>query len=491
MNEPMYTSHRQNNSPTPLTSPTPTSLREKKVRAERAKQACEPCRQKKRRCDSQRPKCTFCQTSGQPCTYSPERPVQTRKRQKSGIEEESPEVIESKFEVIKETIGIKFEVMQSKFESKFEVMQSKLDKLLGSPLSDPSKKARVASPPPPSVQSSGRETSDVSRNRDMSHSSDSRSENVPSNNSPTTQESLGNEKKEITRCGAIEVKRVQSLLKWPSIERLLPKDHDKYDVREMEKADTIVWLHGFGSSHTRPENSTGTRVEVGIPSGLQSSVPTCPTPAYDVEQIDHYFHSYRRNIGILHPIVDEAAMRGLAASAKQDHGRYESQLPTSPSNTLKRKRHETNLPTRPSTREPKSYKVAVALSIMALGEISSYKKPFRQQTPASAINMPELISLESFDSSIPDSELDSKLAVPTWNHQEMQTWKRSIPDAVPGRASYIAAADILCRYQDRNYLMLIQACLLVGLYAGQLTQVCASHAWISEACRVCQVLIES
>ena len=489
MNGHMDTSHMQSNNPSSLTSSNPTFLRAPKaVRARRARRACDPCRQKKTRCDQQRPKCTCCQASDQQCIYTNERPVQTVKSSR---------------------------VLQS-----LEVIGSKLDEVLRSLPFDPLKKARVASPPPSSVRSNGRETSDVSRNRERSLSSDSGSEIVSSNNSTNTQDSLGSERKKITNqavsltCGAVAV---QNLFGWPSIKRLLPKDHEDYNVTEMEKAGSCVSSHGFGrwhtmqDSHARPEHSTGTCVEVGIPAGLQSSVLTCPTRAYAGPTIDYYFESYRRNIHILHPIVDEAAMRRLAASAKQDHGRCESQLPTSPFNTLKRKRHETNLPTRPPTRErdlssralhSESHKVqsmvsdALTLLILALGEICSCKKPFRRQAPASAVNVPELISLESFDSSclppeISDSGPDSKLAVSTWNEQEMQMWRRRAPDAVPGRASYIAATEILCRYQDRNHIMLVQAYLLAGLYAGQLTQVCASHAWISKACRVCQVLITS
>ena len=497
MNEPMKTLHMQSDHSKPLPS-------HGTAKAIRATQACDPCRRRKTRCDGRKPKCTHCQASDQQCIYTND-PVWKSIPFRKLVQ--NLEVTMSKLDGVVQ----KIEVIKSQME---EVLQS-----VPFPRDNSLEQARIASPAPSPARSVGRETSAI-REGEGSLISDSSSDVVSLKDSPTTQKSLGNEKKKITNqpiSRARSATAVQSLFGWPSIKRLLPTDHDEYDVTEMEKAGTSVWSHGSGRWHTMqdghatPGNSTGNRIAVGIPSGPHSPVLTSPTPAYAVSSIDHYFESYRRHIHILHPIVDKATMRVLAASAKRDHGRSESQTPMSPFNILKRKRGETNLPTGSHTTDrnlssralhPESYRVqsvvsdALVLLILALGEICSYKKPFRRQKPSSPINTSELITLEPFDSSslpmeISDSRLDPKLAVSAWNGQEMQTWKTSIPDAVPGRASYIAAVDILDQYQDGNHIMLVQAYLLAGLYAGQLTQVLASHAWIAEACRVCQVLITS
>ena len=62
-------------------------------------------------------------------------------------------------------------------------------------------------------------------------------------------------------------------------------------------------------------------------------------------------------------------------------------------------------------------------------------------------------------------------------------------DVIPGMAYFAYATDILGNLQGGNRLSHVHACLLAGLYTGQLAHPFASHGWISQASRACQVLV--
>lgn len=62
-------------------------------------------------------------------------------------------------------------------------------------------------------------------------------------------------------------------------------------------------------------------------------------------------------------------------------------------------------------------------------------------------------------------------------------------DVIPGMAYFAYATDILGNLQGGNRLSHVHACLLAGLYTGQLAHPFASHGWIYQASRACQVLV--
>ena len=62
-------------------------------------------------------------------------------------------------------------------------------------------------------------------------------------------------------------------------------------------------------------------------------------------------------------------------------------------------------------------------------------------------------------------------------------------DFIPGLAYYGPATDILGNLHGSNDLAHVQACLLAGLYAGQLARAFESWSWISTACRTCRFLV--
>ncbi|KAJ5123498.1 hypothetical protein N7448_009595 [Penicillium atrosanguineum] len=60
---------------------------------------------------------------------------------------------------------------------------------------------------------------------------------------------------------------------------------------------------------------------------------------------------------------------------------------------------------------------------------------------------------------------------------------------IPGLALYGYATAILDHIQGGVRLDYVHACLLAGLYAGQLTQPFQSHRWIRQAARTCQLFV--
>jgi hypothetical protein len=64
-------------------------------------------------------------------------------------------------------------------------------------------------------------------------------------------------------------------------------------------------------------------------------------------------------------------------------------------------------------------------------------------------------------------------------------------DVIPGLAYFAVAAGILGELPGGGDVAHIQANLLAGLYMGQLARIIASHFFISNACKACQVRVES
>ena len=80
----------------------------------------------------------------------------------------------------------------------------------------------------------------------------------------------------------------------------------------------------------------------------------------------------------------------------------------------------------------------------------------------------------------------------SYSTQQTQPTERPLEknnDVIPGMAYFSYATDILGNTQGGNDIPHVQASLLAGLYAGQLAHTFTSHAWITQACRACQVLI--
>jgi len=63
-------------------------------------------------------------------------------------------------------------------------------------------------------------------------------------------------------------------------------------------------------------------------------------------------------------------------------------------------------------------------------------------------------------------------------------------DVIPGLAYFALATDILSNHLGGNSLPFVYACLLAGLYHGQLRRVLQSHAFIKEASYALTILLQ-
>jgi hypothetical protein len=63
------------------------------------------------------------------------------------------------------------------------------------------------------------------------------------------------------------------------------------------------------------------------------------------------------------------------------------------------------------------------------------------------------------------------------------------PNVIPGWAYFASAAPVLDEFPEEADLSYLQANLLAALYMGQLAQPSQAYSYLSNACRICQILI--
>ena len=449
----------------------------------RATQACNQCRKKKVKCDENKPKCGYCCRHILQCKY---KEVQTTK--------------------VKER--------QCWVES-FHAVETKVDRVIQL-LQVQSKGARATSTPQPHVQHDSGKVAAASRDW---------KDGVPEDALTETTLPRGSS-------SASTFTAVQSILQWPSIKQLLPKSSGNYDITKMEEERGRVWSYGFGvwsteengvmtsSSFTEsplgkrkvaqnqmPHSSAAFSMREGQAfSETMNRNPSQTAPGHLADSVDHYFECYRKHLHTQHPIVDESTMISLAERLKQQHRHPNGSSPSTVfSNAMKRKRGDDDPPnwsyatirnqsTRPPRTEPfgpePMISDALTLLILALGHICAYRQ-LRDGLASSVSSKFPGHRCQNTPDPISESSLHSKLTETTGSNQELGDWTNGTASTIPGQAYYTSAAEILGRYQGGHHITLVQAYLLAGLYMGQLAQVFASHAWISQACRICQVLITS
>lgn len=146
----------------------------------------------------------------------------------------------------------------------------------------------------------------------------------------------------------------------------------------------------------------------------------------------------------------------------------------------------------------RSASTAIVLLVMALGKICEWKAPLpgigasarstlkRPSYADSAINSPSAHSSPAY------AGAPSPMSISRHDHKTPVAEELSQPrnvDVIPGLAYYGPATDILGNLHGSNDLAHVQACLLAGLYAGQLARAFESWSWISTACRTCRFLV--
>jgi hypothetical protein len=260
------------------------------------------------------------------------------------------------------------------------------------------------------------------------------------------------------------------------------------------------------------------------------------TMNFDRNTINKLHSSYIFNIHNMHPFLDRRILRKMV---NKFISRY-SPIGGAMNKGAKRKRSSDNMPgllqeatvkiatetsfTARSLPE-RSISNAIVLLVLALGKICDWKQPLPGPIPNSppaevgkgqgSASTPSMMQTDSPPATtISSTQSPTGLASPannaamasvspsggvrmaisnrSYSSQPTSGERRDADkniEVIPGLAYYAYATDILGNVQGGNDLPHVQACLLAGLFAGQLAHGFASHAWINQACRACQVLI--
>ncbi|KAH8695960.1 hypothetical protein BGW36DRAFT_427991 [Talaromyces proteolyticus] len=374
------------------------------------------------------------------------------------------------------------------------------------------------------------------------------------------------------------------LLSWPSIKRLLDDNIDPDYVMKGEENRGLIRLYGCGEGRDdyaeyydldqRKQTSIGSPSTTSSSPSFSEDVCQPPFPSWGVglpapparipersmeniggldasgylntqsETVKNLHHSFIHNIHLLHPFLDEEALRSKIDQFIQRYGNPKrSFVGQSSTNSIeargaKRKRSLEGVHVRsmdmsrsPSSsssvdrwqpqRIERSVENAIILLVLALGAICNWREklpPLATDPNQKPNENGSLVSSPAFRSSLshvisPNSEPGSnsvsfqspKLSFedgPNWRNaagrqssivgqDSFELWTQKNIDVVPGLAYYAYATDILGNLQGGSGLLHVQAALLAGLYAGQLAHPFQSHGWIYQASRACLVLIRT
>lgn len=242
-------------------------------------------------------------------------------------------------------------------------------------------------------------------------------------------------------------------------------------------------------------------------------VDSAGLPDLDEGTIRRLTAVYMLHLNIMHPIITPNALSGLIGNFLKQIEETKRDQPTkvfasftsSEAPGSKRKRSPTmaeaehpyaqNLkPGRPQ----RSIGAAIVLLMLALGKICEHKGkipdvlPDNEGTvsgspsafpfsPPSALQSP---LMSSHSSSFPSPTLQERYlrrgSTDSSGAGKYPPYIRNL-DVIPGLAYFAIATDILGNHIGATTLEFVHACLLAGLYHGQLGRVLQSHAFIKEA----------
>lgn len=260
----------------------------------------------------------------------------------------------------------------------------------------------------------------------------------------------------------------------------------------------------------------------------------------DSKSIETYLKSYYSNIHKLHPFLDERKLDSMFEQFKRRHNPGLDQNAFRPSFTVsndfpsgtyrvpKRKhsgeQHSIGGPDAgpvsniANARVPvdRSPSTAIVLLVMALGRICEERRPLPAPVPETArenssapprayspLGMqtdsppsnivrksPSSQSQSTAHTSVPSPLSMGRVNVPSPRSsvRDSSSGARNV-NRIPGLAYYAKATDILGNINGYNDLAYVQACLVAGLYAGQLANTIESLYWIQAACRTCRFLV--
>lgn len=252
----------------------------------------------------------------------------------------------------------------------------------------------------------------------------------------------------------------------------------------------------------------------------------------DKTTVEELYKSFLENIWLLHPCIPKDPLGRLIKSFIYNYSHDvgpSGQSPFSIHHNLmgpdvhikKRKRSHggiyvaggpgspEGLSQRSRTFPERSINNALVLLIMALGKISLHKGPIppfpseakdsssRLAPGESPSNMskPSPSSSTSFQSPNPDTHqlTPRSRTASTDGHahgHQKDSGLRNF-DVIPGLAYYAYATEILGNLQGGNDTSHAQAYILAAIYSAQLVRVMDSWAWLTQATRACQILVQT
>jgi Fungal Zn(2)-Cys(6) binuclear cluster domain len=507
----------------------PAVSRDRPKKPVRAQQACDSCRTRKAKCDEARP-CSHCKDNSLSCTY---RDVPPHKQDRNAL------ALEAKIDSLqREMVSMQREMSSIQRETCDKLNQMlRMCERVGERMSVEKLPPNSATVQGTATWQSSQALSNAQHGAMMTTSSKpvNHVNSVDAVSLPNPVEAVNVDSEEMNSLPHSHTTAAQNLLLWPSIKEFGLESDPDYVMNE-EESRGLLRLYGRGEGHDKmdtgrlpasPAAESGSSVQADdSPSPPAESLwgygfrPPNPsqygnhgdnpgglnangTPTYEPELVDKYFDSYMRHIYILHPFLDKKAMRDLINCFKSRYSRDRQGL------VRKRKREGDDSPN--FGHEPqrsslgshnigveRSVRNAMVLLVLALGMICEHKAPLPASPPAS--------SMATVTTSAPtprSSNSDPFSPIPASPHQQMgarsRAWAANIPerhesektnvDVIPGLAYYNVACDILGGLRGGYDLSHVQAALLAGLYMGQIAQVHASHDWITQAGKACQVLI--
>lgn len=510
----------------------------------RAAQACDSCRQRKAKCDEGRPECAHCKENALKCTY---RDVAPPKSEKQMLQMgEKVDALTDKLDSLAGSTDDKFNAIMNFMQS----LESRITETR-SMTSVPMAKSRSR----PQTKEESRSISAVNGHHDINapfinntnfrQSGDHQSQN--------TEKSISDKRGPMGASDLLTFDFMKELVP-PDVQPTYVMDlesergllrlygcgegEDKYDGHDgapspapstssgrMEDDTSVASPSGVWGTGQLPQREGARHPVYDHPGGV---TPTGEL-LLDSTAVDKYVKSYLDHMHILHPFLDPKVLRKMVNTFKNkyswDHRPVGARLSQSVTAGIKRKRETSESPNSMSD-EPSLHSVpqhngvkiaghmsppiehsisnAIILLVIALGKICSYHRSLPGPPKSSSFmtkgrvaTVPQpLLGHGDFPPVQPPPS-----SAPASPHNMSSTNGMSNPaistlhgknmDVIPGLAYFAKAADILGELRGGIDVSHIQANLLAGLYMGQLARILSSLAYISDACKACQVLIQT
>lgn len=497
----------------------------------RATQACDSCRQRKAKCDEGRPDCSHCKENGLKCVY---RDVPPQKSDKHMLQ------ITDKLEEFKDAVAGDIKTQHDKIDAQ----NARIDRLL----EFFEKQTRAMA----SFDQVHGTSMARTRSRPQTKEEPYTGSSV---NDPFMQSYNATQKEtgmEIEPAPVVEPKTrgpmgASDLLMWPPIRDLVPRNIPVSYVMDGEMERGLLRLYGCGEGEDNADghNPTPSPIDSSLSHGLDDdptdSSPSGvwgtgqlpqrdPThqPAYDHaggvspqgdllldrHVVDACVRSYLERMHILHPFLETKVLKKMVSNFKR---RYSCNYDLPPRvQGIKRKRETSDSPSSVKDEMSRSFSAhtpmpasprhastiehsisnAIILLVIALGKICAHGEALPGPVKSSSVHTVKSPQPFYGYGDLPPSASapNSPFTAPYTNGNPppaLSKLQGKNMDVIPGLAYFAKAADILGELPGGIDVSHIQANLLAGLYMGQLARILPSHWYISNACKACQILIQS